>query len=664
MKFHLRKLLTLFLVVTAIASQGVVGIGDIGGLTEAQMGLVDGPKVISEGAFALETCGARENRIRDIYNGRVGGGNRCENGFCADGIIVNAAIYIKGLNPGAIVNGKCHRGMCKGNPRHELYEDNMWVIGQMYPQVFINHPGYWPSDMTEPDPLGCYVQHNLATPTPTPTPTPAPTPTPTPTPAPTPTPTPAPDPVPSPPPEPPVQSSTSTPTPAPDPVPPIITESPPIITESPPIITESPPIITESSPSSSPPNGSYSFGIITTINNIISGIITTINNIISGIITTIKNIISWIISAIITVVKIIAWIVTIILVVSLIAKIPFTTAIKKIISTVRRYLNSSERTKRTYAGYQKQNTRTSTEYQKQNTRTSTGYQKQNTRTSTGYQKQNTRTSTGYQKQNTRTSGDPRFEEELKKCTYYTSEEKIIVRNLLSHKNEITYIQCIARGKDVQCKPEEIVRQLLLTRLKNKHGYSTKQLHAEFRVPMGRERKFADIGVTKAYDPEAAHIVCEVKRVSVSLSDKDRDQLKSYAVAHGSTFAILSNGIETEYYELRGRNSWRLVSENSLFAGQNKQKSTGQNKQKSTGQNKQKSTGQNKQKPNNPAYYDILGISRNATTEEIKKAYREKSKLHHPDVSSDKNAGEKFKKIKKARDVLIDPSLRKKYDQEN
>ncbi|HII51674.1 MAG TPA: DnaJ domain-containing protein [Halobacteriales archaeon] len=63
-----------------------------------------------------------------------------------------------------------------------------------------------------------------------------------------------------------------------------------------------------------------------------------------------------------------------------------------------------------------------------------------------------------------------------------------------------------------------------------------------------------------------------------------------------------------------------------------------------------------------SFYDILNIDRNATTPEIKQAYRKKAAQHHPDVSNDPNAEEKFKNIKRAKDVLTDPSLRKTYDQ--
>ncbi len=62
------------------------------------------------------------------------------------------------------------------------------------------------------------------------------------------------------------------------------------------------------------------------------------------------------------------------------------------------------------------------------------------------------------------------------------------------------------------------------------------------------------------------------------------------------------------------------------------------------------------------YYEILGVPRTATEEEIKKAYRKLARKHHPDVNpEDKNAEEKFKKINEAYEVLSDAEKRKKYD---
>ncbi len=63
------------------------------------------------------------------------------------------------------------------------------------------------------------------------------------------------------------------------------------------------------------------------------------------------------------------------------------------------------------------------------------------------------------------------------------------------------------------------------------------------------------------------------------------------------------------------------------------------------------------------YYEILGVERSATVEEIKKAYRKKAIEHHPDKNpGDKDAEEKFKEAAEAYDVLSDAQKRQRYDQ--
>ena len=63
------------------------------------------------------------------------------------------------------------------------------------------------------------------------------------------------------------------------------------------------------------------------------------------------------------------------------------------------------------------------------------------------------------------------------------------------------------------------------------------------------------------------------------------------------------------------------------------------------------------------YYEVLGLSKGASDDEIKKAYRRLAKQYHPDMNpGDKAAEAKFKEVNEAYDVLSDPDKKAKYDQ--
>ena len=62
------------------------------------------------------------------------------------------------------------------------------------------------------------------------------------------------------------------------------------------------------------------------------------------------------------------------------------------------------------------------------------------------------------------------------------------------------------------------------------------------------------------------------------------------------------------------------------------------------------------------FYEVLGVDRDATEDEISRAFRKQAAQHHPDVSDEPDAEAKFKKIQKAKDVLTDEDKRARYDQ--
>jgi len=131
------------------------------------------------------------------------------------------------------------------------------------------------------------------------------------------------------------------------------------------------------------------------------------------------------------------------------------------------------------------------------------------------------------------------------------EKKIIV------KNNKPYVDCIIRGKEIQLKPEEIVRQLYAVKLINDYGYPKKRIRFEHPVQFGRETKSADIVVFDKDRPTVEYIIVEVKKPKL----KDgKEQLKSYCNATGAPIGVWSNGGQISHYNRKDPNFFEDITD--------------------------------------------------------------------------------------------------------
>lgn len=116
--------------------------------------------------------------------------------------------------------------------------------------------------------------------------------------------------------------------------------------------------------------------------------------------------------------------------------------------------------------------------------------------------------------------------------------------------EIPYVKCIVREKDIQLKPEEVVRQLYAARLINHYGYPKKRIVFEHSVNFGRQKKSADIVIFDKDRVDAAFILVELKKPNL----KDgKDQLRSYCNATGAPIGVWTNGEQISHYNRKDPN---------------------------------------------------------------------------------------------------------------
>lgn len=120
-----------------------------------------------------------------------------------------------------------------------------------------------------------------------------------------------------------------------------------------------------------------------------------------------------------------------------------------------------------------------------------------------------------------------------------------------------YVECIIREKDVQLKPEEVVRQLYAAKLINYYGYPKKRIRFEHPVQFGRQTKSSDIVVFDNDRPTVEYIIAEVKKPKL----KDgKEQLKSYCNATGAPIAVWTNGGQISHYNRKDPNFFEDITD--------------------------------------------------------------------------------------------------------
>jgi type I restriction enzyme M protein len=123
--------------------------------------------------------------------------------------------------------------------------------------------------------------------------------------------------------------------------------------------------------------------------------------------------------------------------------------------------------------------------------------------------------------------------------------------------ETPYVKCIVREKDIQLKPEEIVRQLYAARLINEYGYPKKRLAFEYSVNFGREKKSADIVIFDKDRSDTSYIIVELKKPKL----KDgKNQLRSYCNATGAPIGVWTNGEQISHYHRKDPNYFEDITD--------------------------------------------------------------------------------------------------------
>lgn len=130
----------------------------------------------------------------------------------------------------------------------------------------------------------------------------------------------------------------------------------------------------------------------------------------------------------------------------------------------------------------------------------------------------------------------------------TLEQRIFIKTVRG--KETPHVTCIVRKKDIQLKPEEIVRQIYATRLMERYCYPERRLAFEHPVNFGREIKKADLVVFDKDRVDTPYIIVELKKPNFM---DGKEQLHSYCNATGAPIGVWTNGEQISYYNRKDPN---------------------------------------------------------------------------------------------------------------
>ncbi len=148
-----------------------------------------------------------------------------------------------------------------------------------------------------------------------------------------------------------------------------------------------------------------------------------------------------------------------------------------------------------------------------------------------------------------------IEQILKDSAYKLSQFKqdeisAIEEKIYKKSNNKFYMKCLIRDREIQLKPEEVIRQLFIYKLIHTYNYPKSQIQVERAIHFGREVKRADIVIMEKDRPNTEYIIVEVKRPKL----KDgKEQLRSYCNATGATMGVWTNGDKISFYHRKDPN---------------------------------------------------------------------------------------------------------------